>query len=411
MTVNLNDDSVKAYNQQFCETVRLFASAEVLANSAYLLYSSTEPLTTFTLLELDGSWSDYQVHPLEIEVAGLEAYVLTSKQGGLPEIKVVFRGTYDMASVLRDFEVSSPGADSFASEKDSLLYQVETIAYEQFDLEVDTVHITVCGHSLGASDAENFAAALTHEKAQGSVDWLDSLSLYSLNSPGIAKDVAEQSVTDLTLIQDIDPNFEVDVHYGKAFYDAIQQLGDSHFLANIDPALAYIEVLEINKNYYQQTFENFFGLSYLESIFYVFDVVQAHALQTFFSPNEKGLIVDHQYQYHLYTNDTPEGDEVVQHELSDKAFSLLEVVRYSITSVQSVSGWVQDHTPELNVQDNLKSGAQAVILTLQDVLDYGSNWFSSSSIEASNESCTQDPLLPPALDLHPSLEMTPDVLF
>lgn len=98
--------------------------------------------------------------------------------------KVVFRGTYDQASVKRDAEnflsMRGPGGQSFEKQKEKLVQEVLQ------KTPISVRNLEFIGHSLGGADAQRMHISLTNALGPDSKRF-EKFSVYPFNSPGINK--------------------------------------------------------------------------------------------------------------------------------------------------------------------------------------------------------------------------------
>lgn len=338
------------YNQQFFSSDSLgYASGEVLAKIPYALdeISKTEiSKQQLSALEPDGSWANYRAYPLKANSAGLHAYLLMPSDSTRQEVKVVFRGTADMASIIRDFDVDGPGSITMAQEQAVLIQQLKNRIVENFGSKAEHLHVTIAGHSLGASDAENFSAYLCADIArEGKASPFSALSLYSFNSPGVSHVVAAQSNQDAEAILKQRPHFKFKAHFGKSEHDVVQQLGESHIFHKIDPKLAEVDVLEVKKSNQSSSladssnFELSTKFAYQLMLDLINRSVHAHKLNTFFTPDQAGKLTNNLQRYKFISNQNAEDRAEVDQELSDKARNVLGMYKLLIDLLIQAKAW------------------------------------------------------------------------
>lgn len=306
--------AAKAFNQKHFDDSEInYASGEVLCNTAYdlsRLDAQTIESKVFSIMQPNGGWEDYTAKAFKTTGYGLNGFVLlpTGKQS--KDVKVIFSGTTCLMSLLRDLELEGPGATEMDFEKDSLMDQLDDMLVKHYGKRVKNIHLSVAGHSLGASDAENFSANLIQNIAKDvHKSKFNHLSVYSYNSPGISHQRSSQSGFDALRIKKENPNFKIDAHFGKSTHDIIQQLGESHVFKGNTLDEVNIDLLKITKASLvehnkkrkmmwgerdaQDVYDNVLeaGLSLLFHLYsMLLKVIQSHRLSTFFTPMADGMM-------------------------------------------------------------------------------------------------------------------------
>jgi len=332
----LKRKNIEQKDSRFTDLQRKYASSETLCSLSYELdglEANTISQKAFNLLNENGHLQEHKVIPITTCQDGLKPYVLIPLDKANKEVKVVFRGTTDLASLGRDLEVGSPGTVSFNQDKEIIFNQFMKITREHYQNNND-LHLTLAGHSLGASDAENFATYFCQRFAQeNSLSPFKDLNVYSLNSPGITDESALQSILALSEIKKHDPNFMVNVYYGKTEHDPIQKLGQNHFLNNIDPALANITLIKLKKKFefeheesrcLSDLTENVVSLS-KQLIHYINRSIHAHELKSYFTPDKNGTLSNNTEHFKILSNQSPEQCSELNSELRNKASSVLYI--------------------------------------------------------------------------------------
>ena len=174
-----------------------------------LVYSLTDPAFSYFNLEgggvtqfkenllvsvagLTGEPRLYQLKTL-VRAGGVYGYTLlpTHPQKGDENI-VLFRGTFDLASVCRDLGFwerntlelwpEGPGARSFAQREKEIVDN-----WARARAETDTENMLIIGHSLGGSDAARFIAALFQRGLP--LDEFKNMTLVTFNAPHVETNV------------------------------------------------------------------------------------------------------------------------------------------------------------------------------------------------------------------------------
>lgn len=333
--------AAQAYNLQYYPNSikRNFACGEVLGNAAYELSKlSPQQLKdeVFSILQPSGAWQDYKAIAFKTEVSGLRGYVLLPEDKNAKDVKVVFRGTATFSSLRRDFEMHGPGSSTMALEKDNLMNQLDDILANRYGKNTKDIHLSVAGHSLGASDAENFSAYLCQKIAKDpNQSMINHLSVYSYNSPGISLERSEQSVKDASHIKQQNPDFKIQAHFAKSEHDVIQQLGESHLFREASFKDVNIDVLEMKKKDDFEMPELEYSRNFVFKLIYrlLKSAVQSHTLSTFFTPDEEGKMTDKHVKFKYLNSKFAKHHGEINSELHDKAKNLIAFYRYAI-------GWI-----------------------------------------------------------------------
>jgi hypothetical protein len=230
------------------EVSEMFTFGEHLAHQlAYHLheYSSVQLLNN----------KKYTVHKLQVCTlnTGLIGYILEPEKGG--DIYVVFRGTKDFASVLRDLNPGSPGTFTFEKYKKSILNDInqviENVLRKNPGIEIE---VTMAGHSLGATDAGAGMAALIEAlhiwsdpdiKSDDAVYFthIKTLRLMTYNSPGVTVEMNDEANKHARAIAN---KVKIECYHLIAAGDGVQQAGQCILLANAP--------MEISKNYFVKVY-------------------------------------------------------------------------------------------------------------------------------------------------------------
>lgn len=147
-----------------------------------------------------------------------------------PVMQIIFRGTDDIDSVMRDVSlrqrassklVEGPGRRSFDESRNEIRNNILKIA-KNLTSEFPSAPITIqfIGHSLGGTDAQRALAFCTPSLLKINPR-IESIQLYTFNSPGIEKDIAN------TFIETVNdhPQTIFKLRYFKNAHDALQELG------------------------------------------------------------------------------------------------------------------------------------------------------------------------------------------
>lgn len=236
-----------------------FASGEFLAH--HLPYKNLTAKEKIQVLEVDGSHRDYTVQKLQATHNGLVGYILvptTAATDATLDLKVIFQGTASMGGVDRDiFEGPGAGAESFESNKMSILLQINDVAAQY----QKPITVSVAGHSLGSSDAQNCMGALMDAVAQNhgfqataesavsastrtGLGNIQELKLFGCNSPGIAEATNDRAKAVAKFFHDKKIPVQLECNYLRIHRDGVQQTGETTLLNGVSAAHAKVEVMK-----------------------------------------------------------------------------------------------------------------------------------------------------------------------
>ncbi len=250
---------------------------------------------------------------------GLVFYILSPTHPSDNEIKILFRGTRCFGSILRDLEAYAPGHYTFQNSLPHLLSAFSK-ALQATCKSHNTVSVSICGHSLGAADAQNFCAALVrniklcHELDGDHVDSDDAaaykkiktLRLSGFNAPGITHAVAQAALTDLKILRQHDL-LNVECYWLLAGGDLVQQVGQTMLFATASAGLAKIHM--IKAIYREKIWQNFYSVMQLMSA--INNSVVVHK-RHYFKNN------DSECKYHYYTNEYAAEADIIRDKLARK---------------------------------------------------------------------------------------------
>lgn len=267
----------------------------------------------------------YSVRPSDITVpyAGLVYYILDPLGENNNDIKILFRGTKDLASVYRDLESGAPGHTTFQESVNFILHSLQlAIADVIRKNNTETVSVTICGHSLGAADAQNFFAALIQKMH----DWRDAhvvdddeihykkisaVNLAAFNSPGVTHAVAAQAEKDAEALSAM--GVKLSCFWMLAERDAVQQAGEENLLVNVAPDVATVHLVK-TRHHYSDEYNS---------------PLSAHTTHFF---NEKSYL---KHNHHYYCNKDPLDRPIISEKLNHKSLMLQHpVFDYSKTALK-----------------------------------------------------------------------------
>ena len=200
-----------------------------------------------------GKMTRYAVHAVATQHPGIVAHILVPVEKR-PVIKILFQGTKNAASYLRDFQTSPAGAGSTSllAESESILKQIAQHVDLQHARCNTNIHVHFAGHSLGGADAQNMYAELLHHKAHlGTFQHVDAVSVAHKNSAGIPETSARKADNAAQILnsESTRTQTQLAVYALRVKGDSIQNDGDTMLHTNIDPTLAKSHMLVIDNGY------------------------------------------------------------------------------------------------------------------------------------------------------------------
>ena len=186
--------------------------------------------------------------------AGLNAYILvpeTVPANGTTEIRLLFRGTKDRASVIRDLESSGAGFETMEVAAATITRQLHVILSAMND-SGRKINLTIGGHSLGGADAQNFLGhllgAMVTEASEGrlsaSLAAITHITLFTKCSAGVPKLAHERVCSALEYLQE-QGDVRVKIFHLKVAGDVVQATGDCHIGAGLPFVTADVSVLQV----------------------------------------------------------------------------------------------------------------------------------------------------------------------
>ena len=136
---------------------------------------------------------EYSAQKVNTKDLGINAFILTPKNidadsTQTPEVKVIFAGTKDTAGILRDIEPKSPGHASYYKAQKRIMTALNQALVNLPRKKDRDIKISVIGHSLGATDAQRTALAITKTRMNDSTSFAGyniHLNLVSNSSPKV----------------------------------------------------------------------------------------------------------------------------------------------------------------------------------------------------------------------------------
>ena len=179
---------------------------------------------------------------------GLNAYILLPEiipvQGAI-EVRLIFRGTKDRASVIRDLESSGAGFETMETGAVAIVRHLQ-IALTSLNIEGQKISLTIGGHSLGGADAQNFLGHLLGAVAAGSASCfsaIGNITLFTKCSAGVPKLAHERVCSALEQLKGKDVRLKI--FHLKVDRDVVQATGDCHIGAGLPYETADVSVLQV----------------------------------------------------------------------------------------------------------------------------------------------------------------------
>lgn len=245
------------------------AELQRYANGEYLYHHLINSIEQFQVndrvaVPQEGKAEIYRVAVEPITFEGITNAILIPENGE-GDIKVLFRGTGDLASIHRDFSMGGAGVQSYLRAAPHLLQNlIEAMQTHQANrraknLPEAKIQIEVGGHSLGAADAQMFMATTMTEMLQtrlsdplSPLNQIFCLRMLAYNAPGIAEDINHKGI--MAAKQLSSTGVKIAAYYQRVHKDPVQQSGDSHLFIMKEndkkfkaatPDIATVETLKI----------------------------------------------------------------------------------------------------------------------------------------------------------------------
>lgn len=142
-------------------------------------------------------------------------------------MQVVFRGTFDMGSIIRDLNPweqsekifwSGPGGTSFGTNQEELFANF----LRKFEERPGLNQVEIMGHSLGGCDSMRFTALLATKLAEGNhCQDIRSVKLFGFNGPAVEEGIATKFIEDIRKLSNID----VHLRYFTTSVDYVSKFG------------------------------------------------------------------------------------------------------------------------------------------------------------------------------------------
>jgi hypothetical protein len=304
--------------------LKKFQQGELLAHS--VVYSLTPGTSTVKVLDEDGVERIYMVREAPTDNKGLLAYVLYDNNPNNPRIHVMFRGTHNVPSAIRDLEESKFGGVGYASFKRNeanILKTVADVLHEKQKVSKLPIQINIAGHSLGGADAQNFTRVLLHAMSDptnnfyGVLNKIGIINIIHANSAGVTAETAAACDADLNTIKKVNTRLQINqyiIHFGG---DAVQQTGFSTIFASTKYPKVNTYMLKGDvgqESIFAQTLETQGIQAFKHGLM---GTHTAHTKMVFGANNPANAEVD--VSFKIYHNADPKEAEVIERSLSYKA--------------------------------------------------------------------------------------------
>lgn len=179
---------------------------------------------------------------------GLNAYTLlpeTIPAEGAIEVRLIFRGTKDRASVIRDLESSGAGFETMETAAVAIMRHLQ-IVLTSLNIEGQKINLTIGGHSLGGADAQNFLGHLLGAVTAGSAPCfsaIGNITLFTKCSAGVPKLAHERVCSALEQLKG--KGVRLKIFHLKVDRDVVQATGDCHLGAGLPYETADVSVLQV----------------------------------------------------------------------------------------------------------------------------------------------------------------------
>lgn len=367
--------TLSSYQEQEHSILAPFASAEHLAHTvAYDLAANYDPALPLVVIDEDGKSREYKATPIETANPAILGYILTGTDNTNNRIHVVFRGTADKASIVRDTEYGGAGHESFNAEKDLIISQITRVIGQRANETDNKVQVSISGHSLGGGDAQNCSAALLEamtqiqmhkryqeknqvgkitdqiksaltmrpsgaltKSAHAPLTQVASVTLNHCNSAGVTHTTANKSRKNAKYLSKL--GVAIKVRALKVAGDGIQMSGQTNILNDVEPETADVAVLKINSSHEgwisAKTMTAATGLAYVTSpAIAAGTITSLKAIGTFkahTTHNFDRFLTNNDYEY--FDNSNSAGALAVKKALSHKSLIDNNIVSHSLKKI------------------------------------------------------------------------------
>ncbi|WP_067520839.1 hypothetical protein [Endozoicomonas ascidiicola] len=220
------------------------------------------------------SFRAFQVRGVNVE-AGLNAFVLCPtklpKDGSPLDVKLVFRGTKDAASAIRDMEADGAGSKTLIKGSGDISEYLDTVLMNLLKKRPDTpVNLQILGHSLGGADSQNYASHLLRQTVRqrqpepdtnelekmgfgvlepryNGLSNIRKIDVFTKNSAGVPEStpkLIKESVDDLKKV-DKSQHLDFSITHMMIKDDLVQDTGECHIGAGLNAEEAKVTLFNI----------------------------------------------------------------------------------------------------------------------------------------------------------------------
>jgi hypothetical protein len=316
-----------------------YASYEVLTHwIAYKLANEFNPgSVSYSVIDGDGIARLYNAIQLLTKNKGLMGFILMpddpTNQNN--RMHLIFAGTQNSAGVVRNLEYAGPGGESFLSESQGVLQQLNDMVATLYARTLVKISLSISGHSLGGGDAQNCAAMVIkamahnldehkfgffysnkfHLRCRDKFNLLTELNIAHFNSVGVTDIIARGCDEDARFVS-LHGGFRINMHVLRVRDDPIHLSGQSRILANVNARVAKVEMLYVilknNLEYRPITFLRIFAAAILNTMYsyrkFSDGINRNHCAFHFYDSN------DNRMEYH--SNKTKIGQEFINSHLT-----------------------------------------------------------------------------------------------
>jgi hypothetical protein len=331
------------------DILQAFARLERLAHhTIYNMhrYELSAPIVPF------GDTDEFNVIKPAVPVpfAGLVFYILDPVDQNDNDLKVLFRGTKCLGSIIRDLDNDAPGSASFQS---SLMHLMDSFnkALRKIARRHETISITIGGHSLGAADAQYFCAALlrqmyhVYNQDEAILDpryakhfkKIKTIRLAGFNSPGITHKLVAQANEDAIWLREKKYLTDIQCYWLHSGGDFVQQTGQEIIFANLAFDVVKIHLIKARHQMVQEnSWQNFFSFSEIKTA--ISHSITAHRAHFFNGGGE------HVFQY--FCNENPDEALIIQKKLArkQKVGSILYYLQQFTRTILNLSFYINTGT-------------------------------------------------------------------
>lgn len=158
---------------------------------------------------------------------GLHAYLFTPiGRNDLPA-QLVFRGTNDGPSLLRDCETSGVGKETFDKHSMEIKKMVLDYAKESHNSKIEIV-----GHSLGGADAQRATELLLDEYVNNNERVIENIKLFAFCSPKLDLTTSNRWEKNIKTLASFGEPCHIELNFAEHTSDLVTWAGDKNLLGN-----------------------------------------------------------------------------------------------------------------------------------------------------------------------------------